>query len=91
MDEIVPRADDKSYADLIEHISDRPGHDLRYAVDTTKIKATIDWAPEQDFEQGLARTVAWFVRDFDAADNFPAFFNRELVQFFITEKNIAEI
>ena len=72
MDEIVPRADDKSYADLIEHISDRPGHDLRYAVDTTKIKATIDWAPEQDFERGLARTVAWFVRDFDAADKYQA-------------------
>ncbi|MDO5666642.1 MAG: dTDP-glucose 4,6-dehydratase [Alcaligenaceae bacterium] len=72
MDKLVPRVDGASYADLIEHISDRPGHDVRYAVDSTKLKTTTTWAPEQDFERGLANTVAWFVRDFDAADKYTA-------------------
>lgn len=72
MDELVPRRGGGSYADLIEHVTDRPGHDVRYAVDTTKIKTATAWSPEQEFDSGLARTVAWFVRDFDAADKYQA-------------------
>lgn len=72
MDDLVPRTDGGSYAELIKHIKDRPGHDVRYAVDSTKLKVTTDWSPEQDFEKGLAKTVAWFVRDFDAANKYQA-------------------
>lgn len=72
LDDIVPRTDGMSYAELIEHVSDRPGHDVRYAVDTTKLKTATAWAPEVDFDRGLGKTVAWFVRDFDAADKYRA-------------------
>ena len=72
LDQRVPRGDGASYADLIVHVTDRPGHDRRYAVDSSKLRAATGWAPTQDFEEGLASTVAWFVRDFDAADKYRA-------------------
>lgn len=46
---------------LIKHVADRPGHDRRYAMDTTKIRATIGWSPATQFEQGFAETVKWYV------------------------------
>jgi dTDP-glucose 4,6-dehydratase len=45
---------------LIAHVADRPGHDRRYAVDSTKIRAELDWEPSVAFEQGLAETVRWY-------------------------------
>ena len=47
--------------DYIEFVPDRPGHDLRYAVDTTKIQKEIGWKPKVSFEEGLRRTVEWYV------------------------------
>ncbi|WP_432785573.1 dTDP-glucose 4,6-dehydratase [Oligella sp. MSHR50489EDL] len=72
MDSLVPRSNGASYAELIVHVEDRPGHDQRYAVDSSKLRAATSWAPEQNFEEGLAKTVAWLVRDFDAADKYRA-------------------
>lgn len=72
MDELVPRVSGESYAQLIQHVEDRPGHDVRYSVDASKIQSATAWAPEQDFDVALARTVAWFVRDFDAAATYQA-------------------
>jgi dTDP-glucose 4,6-dehydratase len=46
---------------LIQYVKDRPGHDRRYAIDPSKIKAELGWAPSQTFEQGLADTVKWYV------------------------------
>ncbi|WP_118840754.1 dTDP-glucose 4,6-dehydratase [Salinibacter ruber] len=51
----------KSHHDLITFVEDRPGHDWRYAIDATKIKEAIGWAPEVEFEEGLRRTVDWYV------------------------------
>ena len=45
---------------MIEYVKDRPGHDLRYAIDFTKIKTELGWQPEIDFEEGLRRTVKWY-------------------------------
>ncbi|MDE5977372.1 MAG: dTDP-glucose 4,6-dehydratase [Turicibacter sp.] len=50
----------KSY-DLIEFVDDRPGHDLRYAVDSSKIKEELDWEPHYTFEEGLKSTISWYV------------------------------
>ena len=50
-----------SYADQIAFVSDRPGHDLRYAIDASKIRKDLGWAPSRDFEQGLADTVDWYL------------------------------
>jgi dTDP-glucose 4,6-dehydratase len=47
-------------ASLIQHVADRPGHDLRYALDTTKAQRELAWAPEVDFSAGLSQTVAWY-------------------------------
>ena len=53
--------------DLIEHVADRPGHDQRYAIDATKIKNQLDWAPTIDFPQGIAQTVRWYIEHRDWA------------------------
>ena len=47
--------------DLIEFVSDRPGHDLRYAIDSTRIQQELDWEPEESFESGLLKTVKWYL------------------------------
>ena len=51
----------KSYADLISFVTDRPGHDQRYAIDASKIKRELGWSPARQFEQGLADTVDWYL------------------------------
>jgi dTDP-glucose 4,6-dehydratase len=49
------------YADLITFVTDRPGHDSRYAIDATKIENDLGWTPEEDFETGLNKTVRWYL------------------------------
>ncbi|MFM6949718.1 MAG: dTDP-glucose 4,6-dehydratase [Novosphingobium sp.] len=56
-----PRADGQSYASLITYVTDRPGHDQRYAIDASKIARELGWAPEVRFEDGIARTVDWYL------------------------------
>lgn len=53
------------YEDLITHVVDRPGHDLRYAIDATKVKNTIGWVPEESFETGIRKTVEWYLNNQD--------------------------
>jgi dTDP-glucose 4,6-dehydratase len=50
-----------SYADLKTFVADRPGHDRRYAIDASKIRAELSWRPAHDFDAGLAKTVRWYV------------------------------
>ena len=61
LDELVPS--DTPYSDLIEFVSDRPGHDLRYAIDASKIERELGWVPKETFESGLRKTVEWFVNN----------------------------
>ncbi len=49
------------YKKLITFVKDRPGHDLRYAIDSTKIKNELDWQPEETFETGLKKTIRWYL------------------------------
>ncbi|MDN7124489.1 dTDP-glucose 4,6-dehydratase [Pseudidiomarina sp. 1APP75-32.1] len=51
----------KRYQDLITYVTDRPGHDLRYAIDADKIERELGWVPEETFESGLRKTVQWFL------------------------------
>jgi dTDP-glucose 4,6-dehydratase len=46
---------------LISFVSDRPGHDLRYAIDSAKLQGELGWQPELTFEEGLAQTVEWYL------------------------------
>lgn len=50
-----------SFADLITFVTDRPGHDMRYAIDATKIKNDLGWVPEETFETGIEKTVRWYL------------------------------
>ncbi len=58
---IVPAAKSASHRDLINFVTDRPGHDFRYAIDFSKLNAALGWAPKHSFETGLAATVKWYV------------------------------
>jgi dTDP-glucose 4,6-dehydratase len=51
----------KNYTDLITFVKDRPGHDLRYAIDATKIQQELGWIPTESFETGLKKTVHWYL------------------------------
>ena len=51
----------KMYADLITHVTDRPGHDYRYAINCEKIERELGWSPQESFETGLRKTVAWYL------------------------------
>lgn len=59
LDDIMPGGD--SYAKLITFVEDRPGHDLRYAIDTGKIRTELAWSPEENFQSGIRKTVQWYV------------------------------
>ncbi len=61
LDELRPRTDGKSYADQISFVTDRPGHDLRYAIDASKIKRELGWTPKQDHTSGFRKTVQWYL------------------------------
>lgn len=51
----------KHYQDLIHYVTDRPGHDVRYAIDASKIQKELDWTPKESFESGLRKTVQWYL------------------------------
>ncbi len=61
LDELRPRADGVSYATQIAHVTDRPGHDRRYAIDASKIERELGWTPAETFETGIRKTVQWYL------------------------------
>jgi len=66
LDEIAPAPKNlkiTSYKDLISHVQDRPGHDSRYAIDSTKVQKEIGWEPKESFESGLYKTVEWYLKN----------------------------
>lgn len=63
LDEKSPRADGKSYAEQITYVTDRPGHDKRYAIDATKLHNELGWKPAETFETGIEKTVTWYLEN----------------------------
>lgn len=61
LDELRTRGDGVSYAEQITFVTDRPGHDARYAIDPTRIRQELGWRPSVTVEEGLRRTVAWYL------------------------------
>jgi dTDP-glucose 4,6-dehydratase len=55
----------KSYIDLIANVTDRPGHDVRYAIDASKIERELGWKPQESFESGIRKTVEWYLNNKD--------------------------
>ena len=63
LDELRPRSGGGNYNEQIAFVTDRPGHDWRYALDCTKLKSETDWAPQVTFEEGLRTTVQWYLEN----------------------------
>ena len=61
LDELRPKADGTSYATQITYVTDRPGHDRRYAIDARKLEAELGWKPAETFETGIRKTVEWYL------------------------------
>lgn len=61
LDEMQPRQDGVSYQTQISHVTDRPGHDRRYAIDAGKIERELGWKPAETFESGIRKTVQWYL------------------------------
>ena len=65
LDEISPRADGKPYHEQIRYVTDRPGHDRRYAIDARKIERELGWKPAETFDTGIRKTVQWYLENQD--------------------------
>ena len=72
LDELQPSPDGPSYRELITFVTDRPGHDHRYAIDASKIQRVLGWTPEETFESGLRKTVEWYLRNLAWCENVTA-------------------
>lgn len=65
LDELKPQSNGQPYESLITFVKDRPGHDLRYAIDATKIKNDLGWTPQETFNSGIRKTVDWYLNNLE--------------------------
>ncbi|MDD3934790.1 dTDP-glucose 4,6-dehydratase [Rhodoferax sp.] len=80
LDELRPRADGKPYKNQITYVTDRPGHDRRYAIDARKLEAELGWKPAETFESGIRKTVQWYLDNPDWVAHVQSGAYREWVQ-----------
>ena len=79
LDELRPRADGQSYATQITHVTDRPGHDRRYAIDARKLERELGWKPAETFETGIRKTVQWYLANPEWVQNVQSGAYREWI------------
>ena len=75
--ELAPRPDGRDYAEQITFVEDRPGHDMRYAIDSSKISRELGWQPQESFETGLRKTVRWYLDNPDWSEGIRASYKGE--------------
>ena len=80
LDELAPRADGTSYRSQISYVTDRPGHDRRYAIDARKLQRELGWKPAETFETGIRKTVQWYLAHPDWVRNVQSGAYRDWVQ-----------
>ena len=80
LDKKRPKADGTSYADQITYVTDRPGHDRRYAIDPTKIGRDLGWKPAENFESGIEATIDWYLSHADWVEDVTSGGYREWIQ-----------
>jgi dTDP-glucose 4,6-dehydratase len=68
LDNKKPRSDGKSYTQQITYVQDRPGHDLRYAIDATKAETELGWQARESFESGMEKTADWYLSQYEDQD-----------------------
>ena len=79
LDEMKPRGDGKPYSEQITYVTDRPGHDRRYAIDATKLAKELGWKPQETFETGIRKTVEWYLSHTDWVNNVTSGAYREWI------------
>ena len=72
LDRISPASDGRLYSSLIEFVTDRPGHDFRYAIDASRVKDELDWEPSETFMSGMEKTVKWYLENSEWIDDVQA-------------------
>jgi dTDP-glucose 4,6-dehydratase len=80
LDELRPKPDGSSYATQITSVTDRPGHDRRYAIDARKLEQELGWKPAETFDSGIRKTVAWYLAHPDWVSNVQSGAYRDWVQ-----------
>jgi len=80
LDELRPRDDGKPYKEQITYVTDRPGHDRRYAIDARKLERELGWKPAETFESGIRKTVQWYLANPDWVTHVQSGAYREWVQ-----------
>ncbi len=80
LDEFRVREDGKSYREQITYVTDRPGHDRRYAIDASKIERELGWKPAETFDTGIRKTVLWYLENQDWVANVQSGAYREWVE-----------
>ncbi len=73
LDQLKPKADGKSYQQQIEFVTDRPGHDARYAIDATKIEQQLGWRPLETVSSGLEKTIRWYLDNMSWLETIPSY------------------
>lgn len=69
LDKLVPDSPHAPHESLISFVADRPGHDLRYAIDANKIEVDLGWTPDETFESGIEKTVLWYLQNSEWCQN----------------------
>lgn len=80
LDELRPRADGKPYKEQITYVTDRPGHDRRYAIDARKLERELGWKPAETFDTGIRKTVEWYLANSEWVRNVQSGAYREWVE-----------
>ncbi|MDQ0022641.1 dTDP-glucose 4,6-dehydratase [Variovorax paradoxus] len=80
LDELSPKADGKPYKEQISYVTDRPGHDRRYAIDARKLERELGWKPAETFDSGIRKTVEWYLANAEWVRNVQSGAYREWVE-----------
>lgn len=80
LDEMRPRVDGKSYSEQVAYVTDRPGHDRRYAIDARKLERELGWKPAETFETGIRKTVEWYLDNEEWVQNVQSGAYRDWVE-----------
>ena len=79
LDELVPSQFEgiNQYKQLITHVDDRKGHDLRYAIDASKISSELNWRPDETFATGIKKTIKWYLENTDWCNKLKETFSKK--------------